>query len=86
MFSKSCASSRSFRPILSGDSEFLRRVCLDLTGTLPPPERVREFLASADPRKREKVIDALIASPEYVDYWTFRFADIFRVCYLCATA
>jgi hypothetical protein len=40
---------------------------------------VREFLASADPRKREKVIDALIASPEFVDYWTFRFADLFRV-------
>jgi hypothetical protein len=64
---------------VAGDSEFLRRVCLDLTGTLPPPARVREFLASADPRKREKVIDALIASPEFVDYWTFRFADLFRV-------
>jgi hypothetical protein len=64
---------------LSGDSEFLRRVCLDLTGTLPPPQRVREFLASKDPHKREKVIDALIASPEFVDYWTFQFADLFRV-------
>lgn len=64
---------------ISGDATFLRRVCLDLTGTLPPPERVREFLASKDPAKRDKVIDALLASPEYVDYWTFRFADIFRV-------
>jgi hypothetical protein len=64
---------------LAGDSEFLRRVCFDLTGTLPPPERVRDFLAASDPRKREKVIDALIASPEFVDYWTFRFADLFRV-------
>ncbi len=64
---------------LSDDGEFLRRVCLDLTGTLPPPERVREFIASKDPAKREKVIDALIASPEFVDYWTFRFSDIFRV-------
>ncbi len=64
---------------LASDSEFLRRVCLDLTGTLPPPNRVREFVASNDPRKREKVIDALIASPEFIDYWTFRFADIFRV-------
>jgi Protein of unknown function (DUF1553)/Protein of unknown function (DUF1549)/Bacterial Ig-like domain (group 2) len=64
---------------LSEDTEFLRRVCLDLTGTLPPPERVREFIASKDPKKREKVIDALINSPEFVDYWTYRFADIFRV-------
>ncbi|HUQ90809.1 MAG TPA: DUF1549 domain-containing protein [Bryobacteraceae bacterium] len=64
---------------LSEDSEFLRRVCLDLTGTLPPPNRVREFVASKDPKKREQVIDALLASPEFVDYWTYRFADIFRV-------
>lgn len=64
---------------LADDAEFLRRVCLDLTGTLPPPDRTHEFVANTDPRKREKVIDALIASPEFVDYWTFRFADLFRV-------
>ncbi len=64
---------------LTSDSEFLRRVCLDLTGTLPPAGRVREFLASADPGKREELIDTLIASPEFVDYWTYRFDDIFRV-------
>jgi hypothetical protein len=64
---------------IASDSEFLRRVCLDLTGTLPPPERVREFLASKVPDKRKKVIDALLASPEFVDYWTFRFAETFRV-------
>jgi hypothetical protein len=64
---------------LAGDNEFLRRVCLDLAGTLPPPERVREFVASRDPRKREKLIDTLIGSPEFVDYWTYRFDDVFRV-------
>jgi len=64
---------------LSSDSEFLRRVCLDLTGTLPPPQCVREFLASKDPNKRDKLIDILLDSPEYVDYWTFRFSDLFRV-------
>jgi hypothetical protein len=57
----------------------MRRASLDLTGALPPPQRVREFLASGDLHKREKVIDALIASPEFTDYWTFRFADLFRV-------
>jgi hypothetical protein len=73
---------RRFRIVpseLSGDAEFLRRVCLDLTGTLPPPNRVREFIASKDPKKREKVIDALIGSPEFVDYWSFRFDDLMRV-------
>ena len=66
---------------LSSDEEFLRRVCLDLTGTLPPPSRVREFLASPDPNKREKLIDILLETPEYVDYWTYRFCDLFRVSY-----
>ena len=64
---------------LSNDQEFLRRICLDLTGTLPPPERVREFLAGQDPNKREKLIETLLDTPEYIDYWTFRFADVFRV-------
>jgi hypothetical protein len=64
---------------LSSDAEFLRRVCLDLTGRLPPPQRVREFLKDKSANKREKVVDALLDSPEYVDYWTFRFADLFRV-------
>lgn len=64
---------------LSRDDEFLRRVCLDLTGTLPPPMRVRQFLASTDRNKRDKLIDALMATPEFVDYWTFRFSDLFRV-------
>jgi hypothetical protein len=64
---------------LSGDAEFLRRVCLDLTGTLPPPERVRAFLADPDPDKRDKLIDTLLDSPQYVDFWTYRLADLFRV-------
>ena len=64
---------------LAGDGEFLRRVCLDVVGTLPPPARVREFLASKDLQKRDRLIEILLNSPEYVDYWTFRFSDLFRV-------
>ena len=63
----------------ASDQEFLRRVCLDLTGTLPPPRRVREFLKSRDPGKRDFLITTLLNSPEYIDYWTFRLADLFRV-------
>ena len=64
---------------ISSDQEFLRRVCLDLTGTLPPQRRVREFLESRDPGKRDRLITTLLNSPEYIDYWTFRLADLFRV-------
>lgn len=63
---------------LSSDEEFLRRVCLDLTGTPPPAGRVREFLDSKDPQKRDKLIETLLNTPEYVDYWSFRFGDLFR--------
>ncbi len=63
----------------SSDQEFLRRVCLDLTGTLPPPRRVREFLDRRDPGKRDRLIFNLLNSPEFIDYWTFRLADLFRV-------
>ena len=64
---------------IASDAEFLRRVCLDLTGTLPPPNRIREFLASEAPDKRDEVIEQLIDSPEFIDYWTWRFSDLFRV-------
>ncbi|MFN0165276.1 MAG: DUF1549 and DUF1553 domain-containing protein [Bryobacteraceae bacterium] len=67
---------------LSTDAEFLRRVCLDLAGTLPPPGRVREFLSSKNPGKRDELIEALLASPEFVDYWGFRFSDLLRATYV----
>ena len=67
---------------LSSDQEFLRRVCLDLTGTLPPPRRVREFVADKDPRKRERLVEVLLNSPEYVDYWSFRYGDLLRATYV----
>ena len=50
-----------------------------LSGTLPPAHRAREFLADEDPHKRDKLIEILLESPEYVDFWTYRFSDLFRV-------
>jgi hypothetical protein len=47
------------------DAEFLRRVSLDLAGVIPTAEQARSFLANTDPQKREKLIDSLLASPEY---------------------
>ena len=46
---------------------------------MPPPERVRTFVADPDPAKRDKLISTLLDSPQYVDFWTYRFADLFRV-------
>lgn len=61
------------------DGSFLRRVHLDTIGTLPTPAAARAFLASNDPQKRTKVIDHLLARPEYADYWAMKWADILRV-------
>jgi hypothetical protein len=47
------------------DAEFLRRVYLDLTGVIPPPEKVKAFLESQDANKREKVIDELLADGNF---------------------
>ena len=60
---------------LCSDEEFLRRVHVDLIGTLPTPEEVRTFLTDKRADKREKVIDALLQRPEYGMYWATIFSD-----------
>jgi hypothetical protein len=47
------------------DAEFLRRVYLDLVGTIPTSGEARAFLADGAPDKREKLVDRLLASPEH---------------------
>lgn len=49
----------------STDAEFLRRVYLDLAGRIPSSAETREFLADADPQKRAKCIDRILASPDH---------------------
>jgi hypothetical protein len=65
---------------VSSDSEFIRRVSLDITGLPPKAERVRAFLADTTPQKekREKLVDELLASPDYVEYWANRWADLLQ--------
>jgi hypothetical protein len=50
---------------LADDAEFLRRITLDLTGTIPTAEQARAFLADKPADKRQKLIDTLLASPEH---------------------
>jgi hypothetical protein len=49
----------------ASDAEFLRRVYLDLTGTIPTAAEARAFLKDSSPGKRQTLIDRLLASPEY---------------------
>lgn len=61
------------------DATFLRRVSLDLTGTLPAPEQVIAFLQDTNPRKRTILIDQLLAAPKFVDYRTLLWGRLLRI-------
>ena len=61
---------------LSTDEEFLRRVSLDLIGTLPTPTQMIQFVADKSPDKRAKKIDVLLEHPAYVTWWTTRLCDL----------
>ena len=61
---------------LSSDAEFFRRIHLDLTGRIPSPAAVREFLADTAPDKRNRIIDSLLYSPEFTDKWTVWLGDL----------
>lgn len=63
---------------LASDEEFLRRISLDLTGRLPTPEQVRSFLADTSPDKRDRAIERLLDSPEFVDRWTLWLGDLLQ--------
>ena len=66
---------------LCDDYEFIRRIYLDLTGLLPTEEQINSFVN--DPRdsreKRAALIDALIGSDPFVDYWTNKWSDLLMV-------
>lgn len=57
------------------DTEFLRRVSLDITGTLPTPYEIEAFLDNKSPNKRSEKIDELLESPGYAAWWTTKLCD-----------
>ena len=64
---------------LCSDAEFLRRVYLDLIGTLPTADEARAFLADERSNRRALLVDALLQRPEFADYWALKWADLLRV-------
>ncbi len=61
------------------DEEFMRRVFIDITGTLPTVEEHQFFTADTDPLKREKLVDDLLQRKEFVDIWVMKWAEILQV-------
>jgi len=64
---------------LCSDAVFVRRVYLDVIGTLPTLEETRRFLQDKSPNKRSTLIDRLLEREEYADYWSMKWCDLLRV-------
>ncbi len=64
---------------LCDDSTYLRRVYLDVIGTLPTAEESRRFLNDKRVNKRELLVDVLLERPEFADYWALKWSDTLRV-------
>ena len=61
------------------DATFLRRATLDFTGRLPTLVQLAAFENDRRPDKRERLIESLLESEEFVDYWTYKFAKLLRI-------
>jgi hypothetical protein len=64
---------------LCSDQLFIRRVYIDLIGTLPTPEEVLAFLEDTNPKKRAALVERLLEREEFADYAALKWCDILRV-------
>lgn len=60
---------------LADDSEFLRRVTLDLLGRIPRPAEIQDFLADDSPTKRQDLVERLLRHPAQVEHLTNSWRD-----------
>ncbi len=68
------------RPALPcSDAVFLRRVYLDVIGTLPTLDEAKQFLDDQRVNKRALLIEALLNRPEFADYWAMKWGDLLRI-------
>lgn len=66
-------------PAEASDAVLVRRLHLALAGRLPTPKEARDYIASKAPDKRQTLIDALLASDGFADYWAMHWCDALRV-------
>ncbi len=58
------------------DGRWLRRLSVDLVGTIPTADEVRAFVADARPDKRARKVDELLGSPAYAEHWAYYWDDV----------
>ncbi len=64
---------------LCSDGVFVRRVYLDVIGTLPTADEAKQFLTDREPNKRRTLVDRLLERKEFADYWAMKWSDVLRV-------
>jgi hypothetical protein len=77
IFRKMAADGVDAAP-LTTDTEFLRRIYVDLTGRIPTYEQAEAFLNDSSPNKRDALIDSLLSSPAFVDQFSHYFLERFQ--------
>ncbi len=63
----------------SNDATFVRRIYLDLIGTLPTPAETKKFLHDSSPDKRDELVERLMQRSEFVDHWSYKWSDLLRI-------
>ncbi len=61
------------------DEEYVRRAYIDVVGLYPKPDEVRAFLADANPKKREALIDGLLQRKEFTELWVMKWAELLQI-------
>jgi Protein of unknown function (DUF1549)/Protein of unknown function (DUF1553)/Bacterial Ig-like domain (group 2) len=64
---------------LCTDAEYIRRVTLDVCGVLPTSAESDRFITDADPAKRDKLVDALLARKEFVELWVMKWSELLQI-------
>ncbi|MEX2215250.1 MAG: DUF1549 and DUF1553 domain-containing protein [Phycisphaeraceae bacterium] len=64
---------------LCSDEVFIRRLYIDITGTLPTREEFDRFMASTEPAKRDALVDELLNRKEFVEMWVMKFSELLQI-------
>jgi hypothetical protein len=64
---------------ICSDQEFVRRVYIDVVGSLPTGDEVKGFVADANPKKREALVDGLLQRKEFTEMWVMKWAELLQM-------
>ncbi len=64
---------------LCTDEEFVRRAYIDVIGIYPKPDEIRSFMADANPKKRDALIDNLTQRKEFTELWVMKWAELLQI-------